>query len=219
MIRQVIWDFNGTLLDDVSLCLNIINTMLEKRHLKPLTLDNYGDMFDFPVEKYYRSVGFDMSKEPFPILAQEYMDQYQPASFTCRLREGVPQILDALMKTNVRQVLLSATNRNILLAQVAFFGIGLYFDPILGLDDILGKSKRDLAGQWFSSQTILPEETILVGDTIHDHDVAQRIGCQSILLTGGHNSRARLTASGDRVLDHPAAILDAFFPIGESRTW
>ena len=117
MIKQVIWDFNGTILDDVSLCLTIINTMLEKRRLKRLSLADYRDAFDFPVQQYYQSVGFDFDKEPFPVLAHEYMDQYLKASLQCGLREGVPEVLVALAQANIRQVLLSATKINILLDQ------------------------------------------------------------------------------------------------------
>lgn len=217
MIRQVIWDFNGTILDDVSLCLVIINRMLAKRGMPILTLDDYRSTFDFPVQQYYRAVGFDFDKEPFPILAQEYMDQYQAASLSCGMREGIPDILKALRNKGVRQVLLSATKIGNLLDQVAFLEIGHYFDPILGLDDILGKSKRDMADNWFSSQPVLSAETILVGDTLHDHEVAQRIGCRSILLTGGHNSKSRLAVSGSLVLDRPADILAAIANGPENR--
>ena len=209
MIRQVIWDFNGTILDDVSLCLTIINGMLAKRGMPTLTLDDYRSAFDFPVQQYYRAVGFNFDIEPFPILAHEYMDQYLAASFSCGIREGIPDILKALRRKHIHQVLLSATKINNLLDQVAALEIEHYFDPILGLDDILGKSKRDMADSWFSSQPVSPAETILVGDTLHDHEVAQRIGCRSILLTGGHNSKSRLAASGSLVLDRPADILAA----------
>ena len=44
MIKQVIWDFNGTILDDIALCLSIINTMLAKRNLSQLTLTDYRDV-------------------------------------------------------------------------------------------------------------------------------------------------------------------------------
>lgn len=207
MIKQVIWDFNGTILDDVSLCLTIINAMMEKRGLKRLSLADYRDAFDFPVQKYYQSVGFDFDREPFPMLAHEYMDQYLPASLRCGLRDGIPEVLAALDQANVRQVLLSATKSSILLDQVKSLGIDAYFEPILGLDDIFGTSKREMAGRWFGSQAIRAAETVLIGDTTHDDEVARQIGCPSILLTGGHNSQARLRASGARVLDHPAQIL------------
>lgn len=209
MIKQVIWDFNGTILDDVSLCLTIINAMLEKRNLKRLTITDYREAFDFPVQKYYESVGFDFDREPFPKLAHEYMDQYQPASLTCGLRDGIPDVLAALYHANIRQVLLSATKISILLDQVKSLGIDFYFDPILGLDDILGNSKREMAAQWFNSQIIKAAETVLIGDTTHDDEVARQLGCQSILLTGGHNSQVRLLARGARILDHPADILTA----------
>jgi len=207
MIKQVIWDFNGTILDDIALCLDIINSMLARRNLNQLTLADYRDVFDFPVRTYYQSVGFDFDQEPFPVLAHEYMKGYQATCLTCGLREGIPQVLAELRQAGFRQVLLSATKQSILLDQVRTLGIDNYFDPILGLDDILGNSKRDMAVKWFAGQSFLPAETILIGDTTHDDEVARQIGCRSILLTGGHNSRSRLAACGAVVLDHPEEVV------------
>ena len=207
MIKQVIWDFNGTILDDIALCLSIINTMLAKRNLSQLTLTDYRDVFDFPVKTYYQSVGFDFDREPFPVLAHEYMEAYQAACLSCGLREGMPAVLEALRQANVRQVLLSATKQSILLDQVNILKIDGYFEPILGLDDILGNSKRDMAENWFATQPFLPDETVMIGDTTHDDEVARQIGCRSILLTGGHNSRERLAACGATVLDHPEEVI------------
>ncbi len=204
-MKTVIWDFNGTILDDFPLCLNVINQMLRRRNLPALTADAYLSVFDFPVKNYYAQVGFDFKVEPFPILAREYMDLYQPASFNCQLKPGVPETLAALKDNGIQQVLLSATQKEFLLAQIEHFNLTGYFQAIVGLNDILGQSKLEMARGWFAQNSLKPSQTVLVGDTTHDYEVANALKCNCILISGGHNSSQRLLETGACVLTEIAA--------------
>ena len=65
---HVIWDWNGTLLDDNWLCVEVMNTLLSSRNLPLLTLERYRDIFDFPVKNYYEKLGFNFKKESFEIV-------------------------------------------------------------------------------------------------------------------------------------------------------
>ena len=56
MEKYIFLDFNGTVLDDVDLCLNLLNEMLyEKEHIT-VDLDKYKEIFDFPIIKYYIAI-------------------------------------------------------------------------------------------------------------------------------------------------------------------
>ena len=61
--KHIIWDWNGTLLDDKWLCVESINQALQKRNLPELSDDRYMEVFTFPVQEYYKAVGFDFDKE------------------------------------------------------------------------------------------------------------------------------------------------------------
>jgi phosphoglycolate phosphatase len=67
-IEHIIWDWNGTILDDFQLCVEIINGMLIKRNMPTITKDEYSDIFDFPVKKYYKRIGFEFHKDSFESL-------------------------------------------------------------------------------------------------------------------------------------------------------
>jgi phosphoglycolate phosphatase len=203
----IIWDFNGTILDDFALCLRLINHMLARRGLRQITADDYLEVFDFPVQNYYRQIGFDFLTEPFPDLAAEYMALYQPASLSCPLRRGIPDALAALRNCGCDQILLSASRKDLLLEQVGHFKLDGYFQSIIALDDILGRSKMDLACSWFAGKAVQPAWTVLVGDTTHDHAVARTLGCGCLLVSGGHNSRRRLQETGAPVLAEPADLM------------
>ena len=204
-MKAVIWDFNGTILDDFALCLQVINQLLARRQLPLLTEDSYRSFFDFPVQDYYARIGFDFSAEPFSDLAHEYMALYQPASFDCQLRPGVLATLAALRDQGLRQILLSATKHDFLMEQIGHFGLASYFQEIFGLDDIYGRSKLEMARSWFSQNELLPSETVLIGDTTHDFAVASAIQCKCLLVGGGHNSVARLQQTGANVLREVSA--------------
>lgn len=210
MIEVVIWDFNGTLLDDFDLCLGIINQMLQRRSLPVLSAEEYLENFSFPVIHYYRKVGFDFEVESYQSLAEEYMAAYQPASFDCPLRNRAIELLSSLQTQGVRQILLSATKIEFLLEQTGHFGLNRFFDEIIGMGDILGKSKLEAAANWVAGQILEPENTLLIGDTIHDYEVAQALKCKCLLLTGGHNSAARLLATGVQVSDNLDDVMQLF---------
>ena len=90
MLKHIIWDWNGPLVDARWLCIEGINCSLKKRGLSEITDDVYKDMFTFPVEHYYKKVGFDFTNG----LGDRYTVQAETG--IRRLHWQVPQILDKL---------------------------------------------------------------------------------------------------------------------------
>ena len=142
----VLWDWNGTLLDDAALCCELLNTMLARHGYAPVgSMEAYRQVFCFPIETYYRRAGFDFSRHPFAALADEYMRLYTPRSLDCPLQPDACAVLDALRAQGMRQVMLSASKRENLQQQVEHFGLRSRFDTLLGLSDIYAKAKRKWA--------------------------------------------------------------------------
>ena len=108
----VLWDWNGTLLDDAALCCELLNTMLARHGYAPVgSMEAYRQVFCFPIETYYRRAGFDFSRHPFAALADEYMRLYTPRSLGCPLQPDACAVLDALRAQGMRQVMLSASKQ------------------------------------------------------------------------------------------------------------
>ena len=76
-LNHIIWDWNGTLLDDRWLCVDAINKSLLLRNLPVIDENRYLEIFCFPVEKYYLKLGFDFEKEPFTISGSEFIKNYK----------------------------------------------------------------------------------------------------------------------------------------------
>jgi phosphoglycolate phosphatase len=166
MIRTVIWDWNGTLFDDVDVCIRSMNQLLGKYGLPAITAANeYRSKFRFPVSEYYRLLGFDFSVIPFPVLAAEFIAIYQSASKECELSPEAETALADLAKRSVGQIILSASEQKNLVGQVNAFPIGSYFDSILGISDIYARTKEDLAHVWLAGSGSTAKEVLMIGDT------------------------------------------------------
>ena len=200
-ISTVIWDWNGTLLDDLHLSLRIINQLLKRRSLPELSKDRYREVFTFPVKDYYREIGFDFDREPFEIPAREYIDIYNRDVSTCGLQAGATDALERLQTMAVRQLILSAMEQNPLVENVKQNNIFSFFEVISGLDDHYATSKIENGKQLLAGAAISPEKALLIGDTIHDFEVAEAIGCHCLLVANGHQSHERLAATGCDVID------------------
>lgn len=205
--RHVVWDWNGTLLDDVWLAVETINTMLRKRRMAPIDRHDYLRHFDFPVVDYYRRVGFDLDKEDFAQVAIEFIELYESRRFECRLHRDAPRAIDALARAGIGQSVLSATQNDSLRAYVEHFDLARRFEEILGLPDHYAHGKTDLARDWMRRTAPRPQETILVGDTTHDAEVAEALGIDCILVARGHQSADKLAATGRPVAIDIAALI------------
>lgn len=198
----VIWDWNGTLFDDVAVCLEVMNDMLRRRNLPVIeSEESYREIFSFPVSEYYKKAGLDLEHESFDKLAGEYMQEYNLKSEKCPLYENSLDVLEALDKKGVVQIIASASKTEALAEQVGRFPIRHFFQAFLGVEDSLGKGKSGLAYEYLQSRGITSAEALFVGDSVHDYEVAKAVGCDCVLIAGGHQSRRRLMATGARVLD------------------
>lgn len=205
--RCLIWDWNGTLLDDVQLCLGLLNELLEQNGSpNRYDLAAYREIFGFPVVEYYRRAGFDFEKRSFEALAADYVERYDPASFACALCPGAADALAAVRSAGVRQVILSASELTLLNAQVEHLGVAGYFHELLGQADYYAHGKLAVGKAWMARQSFDPADAVLVGDTLHDAQVAAGLGAGCVLCAAGHQSRARLLTAGVPVIDTLAEL-------------
>ena len=111
----IIWDFNGTIADDVTLSINAINGVLAKRGLPQIkNMQAYQEVFGFPVREYYARLGFDFHMEPYEIPAKEWVDAYAADMETITAVSGVKQVLEACRNAGMMQIILSACETNML---------------------------------------------------------------------------------------------------------
>ena len=194
--RHIIWDWNGTLLDDAWLCVECMNQLLNRRQMPLLTLEKYARVFDFPVRDYYERLGFDFAVEPFEDSGLEFIREYHARLYKAGLRKNAAKVLSQIQEMGVKQSVLSAQEQDSLRSLIRHHGIDSYFEEIIGLNHHYADGKLDNGRRWLESTGVLPTDVLLVGDTIHDYEVACDLGFNCLLMTGGHQDPARLNKTG-----------------------
>ena len=199
--KHIIWDFNGTLLDDIDKAVDTMNILLERRKMHRITRDSYLELFDFPVIDYYRLLGFDLGAESFSDIAKEFIDIYFKDGYSCFLQDGALEILDMISQMDMTQSILSASYKDHLEEYLKILDIKKYFMLLNGQDDIHGSSKENKGREHIRMLDMSPKDVIYIGDTVHDLDVANSIRCDHLLVANGHHKKSRLLEATDRVID------------------
>jgi len=194
-IQHVIWDWNGTLLDDLELSLDTINSMLISRNLNSVSKSTYLAIFGFPVKDYYLKLGFDFSQEPFEEISTEFITSYENGRSDCLLMEGATEMIDLISRKGLSQSILSASKMAYLKEAVTDYNIDGYFSLVDGLDNHHAAGKLSLARDHLAKLNLDPRSILLIGDTLHDAAIAAELGFYCCLIPNGHHSRRRLEGS------------------------
>lgn len=190
--ENVIWDWNGTLLNDVKVGVDTLNDMLDRRELPLLTVQQYKDLFEFPVIRFYQRVGFDLVKESFHELSVDFVSTYDKYAGGIALNPFVQEVLIYVRQSGMRQYILSALREDLLNRMLGEFAIDSHFERACGSDDIYAAGKIERGRRMLETLDICPAKTVMIGDTVHDAEVARALGFDCILFAGGHNSEWRL---------------------------
>lgn len=203
----IFFDFNGTLVDDVELCLYLLNEMLKQCHHKEVSKEKYLDIFTFPVKEYYEKAGFDFSKDDFVHLANFFIEEYQKRNIFCKLYDDVLEVLDSLKKHGKHLIILSASEIGMLEKQLKDYLIFPYFEKILGKNDIYATGKSEMGLKFIKEAKMDPSSCVLIGDTLHDEETAKAMGISSILVARGHQSLTVLKRGNSRIVSTLKDIL------------
>lgn len=181
----IFWDWNGTIVDDVDLVVKVNNMIFPRYGYRDTSVDEYRRIFRFPVREYYYALG--VSEKDFPVIAREWNELYVRNFREARLTEGVVETLRRFKAAGFRQIILSASHIDQLTEQLASYTeLQGLFDDVLGLHDVYAVSKVQLARDYLERTGLDPKQAAFVGDTTHDAEVAEAIGCRCFLRSGGH---------------------------------
>lgn len=199
LYRTIIWDWNGTLLDDVAFAVSLTNRVFGRWGIPAFeSVDAYRAIFDFPVREYYRRAG--VGDDIFDEVANAWASGYA-AEFDCPLRADTMETVRRFKAAGFDQVIISASPLAALTDQVARYPeLAGHLDRLMGLSHIYATSKVHLAQDYLKEMGLKPQEVILLGDTRHDHQVAEAVGCDCLLIADGHQPKAALESTGRKVM-------------------
>lgn len=200
----IIWDWNGTLLDDVNACLDSVNDMLTKRGLKNIDMDRYREVIGVPIRKFYEKV-FDLEKYDYEEIIKDFNEGYIRHLNEVKLSDGAEELLKYFRRQGAKQIIVSSSNNSVLRANTEKYGVSGYFDEILGADDYYASSKIERAVDYLDRNGC--GKALAFGDLEHDYELAMQTGADCVLLASGHDSRQRLEKTGAIVINSLREIL------------
>ena len=209
MIKNIFFDFNGTLLDDLQLCVDVEASISKEYGIPLVDKEFYLDNFCFPVKKYYEKAGFDFTKLDYNDISKKFFEGYLAKEETeTSLHKGVKETLKKLKEEGVKLYCYSASEKGILEKQLRFFEIFEYFDGIIASDNRAAKGKLEYGKEYIDSHNIDTKNTIMLGDTEHDYEVAKALGLIPILVNFGHNSEKVLKALNAPIISSFSDIIE-----------
>ena len=209
----ILWDWNGTLLDDTEAALATLNEMITVRGGQPIGMEFYRDHFAFPVRPFYDKIGIVAHDEDeWNGIAHEYHEVYgrQPK----KLNPLAVTALEMAKEAGCRQSIVSALRQDLLDAQTKEYGIDGYFERICGSNNLHGASKVVRARAFLAELRSRDAEAkfVMIGDAVHDKEVSDAIGIPCVLCAVGSHAAWRLRAvapTGDTLVDALKLALNA----------
>lgn len=200
-METVIWDWNGTLIDDVIYSMNIMNSILSKRKVYTLTYKSYRESFSFPIEDYYRKMGLSFkSKKEYNKIVEEFNVKYRKKAKKCNLYPEVILTLSFFKKMGFKQNILSGLNQNDLNESVQYYNLFDFFESVVGSDNMDASDKSKQLHKMLKRTEI--SNTVLIGDTTLDYELAKNTGCKCVLVSHGHQSEEQLRKCDALIVDN-----------------
>lgn len=198
--EHVIWDWNGTLIDDTEIAVQAVNAMLSEHDIANISQEKYKQLFGFPIRDYYTKIGFDLNRLSFEKLCDRFVEEYNhKRSRTAKLFNGIHETLSEIKKQKTQSIL-SAAEQNHLFEMTDHYGISHHFHHRFGIEDFMATGKIHRGHDLIQHVNIPNHKTIMIGDTDHDFEVAQALGIQCLLIADGHQSEERLKKVAPNVI-------------------
>ena len=191
-IKNIVWDWNGTIVNDACIFVDVMNEFLKQHHLPLIALEDYKQNFCFPIQDYWKLLGFKFTHQSFNKLNTSFIAAYKKVMLLPNLHTGIVDLLNKLYNQQVQQFVLSASETNLLQKAVSHYKINNLFKDILGVDNLNAEGKKELGRVLFKKHNLNPCETLIIGDTEYDYMVAKSLNCSIVLISHGHINHARL---------------------------
>jgi len=191
-IHNIVWDWNGTLVDDAWVFVKTMNHLLQKTNLPPTSLEDYKKNFCFPVEAYWKKIGFSLTEDEFNKKNAFFITQYQKRMFLPLLHPGIKKLLFSLNRKKIQQFVLSASEHSLLQKSIEHYGLKSLFIDCLGVNNLNAKGKESVGKKLLNKHNLNNKHTLFIGDTEYDVRVGEALGCRVVLVSFGHISHTRL---------------------------
>lgn len=196
MIQNIIFDWSGTLVDDLPAVWEATNEVFRRSGVAELTLDQFRAEFSLPFTHFYNRfvpcTSLDQVELWFHERFEQVSDRVQPLPYA-------RDFLDNCRRNKLRCFILTSVNNKYFPQQAQSTGLAGYFDAVFsGVVD-----KREQIRVLLDTHKLAESETLFIGDMQHDIDAARRGGVHSCAVLTGYNRLGQLRQSEpDVIVEH-----------------
>ncbi len=212
-MRHVIWDWNGTLLDDLEIVVAAVNDSLALFDAAPIDPDGYRDHYTRPVYRFYeRLLEREVTAAEWERIDVTFHDSYRRRLTASRLTDDAMDALGLAADRGASQSLLSMWWHDELVPAANDWDVARYMTRIDGNRGEAGETKarhlaKHLAALNGDTSAIEPTSVLVIGDSLDDAVAAQEVGVPCVLYDGGSHHRRELDAAGVPVAQSLVAAL------------
>ena len=187
MFRNLIFDWSGTLVDDLGPVIEATNFVLAKYGIGPMDREEFRRRVRLPYREFYQEM---LPGIPLEELEEHFRPAFDGAEATVFVLPHAREKLDWCRRLGIRTFVLTSMDAIAFARQLEEFGLKGHFEATYsGVLD-----KRDVIHRILETHGLAPEETAFVGDMTHDVETARHAGISSIAVLTGYNHPEVLAA-------------------------
>lgn len=196
MIRNIIFDWSGTLVDDLPAVWRATNFVLSQCKCTEMTLEQFRAEFCLPFTDFYDR---HVPHVPLKELEGWFHTHFREAQHSVVALPRAKEFLEFCRERGLRTFVLSTVHPDYYAIQAASTGFGEYIEhPYTGVWD-----KRKKIHDLLAEQKLEPNETLFIGDMQHDMETARHGGVLCCGVLTGYNTLEQLRASEpDLIVEH-----------------
>jgi phosphoglycolate phosphatase-like HAD superfamily hydrolase/ADP-ribose pyrophosphatase YjhB (NUDIX family) len=196
VIRNIIFDWSGTLVDDLPAVLKASNFVLTQSGRPEMSLAEFRAEFALPFTKFYDR---HTPHVPMPQLESWFHASFRQAQDSVIELPHARDFLKFCRAKKIRTFLLSTVHADYFKAQCRVTGFDAFLDkPYTDVWD-----KREKIHEILTENNLQPDETLFIGDMEHDIETAKHGGVHSCAVLTGYNTLDQLRAAKpDLIVEH-----------------
>jgi HAD superfamily hydrolase (TIGR01509 family) len=185
VIKGVVFDFDGTLVDSMRLIYRVLNEALKKQGLPLIELDLLGRMAGRTLAEIIR-LKSDISESGLKEIRKELFDGYMQGCKTdCPLLPNVINVLKELKSRGIKLGIFTTTPRKPLDTVMNRFKLKDYFDILMAKENVKSKPNPDGLVRIIEEFGIRKEECLYVGDSPTDILAGKAAGVKTVVIPTG----------------------------------
>lgn len=212
MTTTVVYDWNGTLLDDIDISFECFRITMDMLGAKTPTVEEYIEFYDIPIGNLYVAAG--VPREVFVERRDEiyhaFFSNYAERAHKAKIRLHAPDTLLSIQNGGAKQIIVSNDLSEQISHQLDRLNIKPFISEVLAFSNMESRKvpKGELLQQYMKKEGAPAHKTVIVGDVVEEISIARDLGLVSVAITGGYVSEARLRAAGPDHLIHSLAELE-----------